>query len=138
MKQLLNFLLLSLLIITSLCACKDSEDSDWLVSYPRQEEKVTITFAGETGTLYFDESVKQWCFRFVDQKVYQRAFGEEQGPIVIIDNISDSIIGLAGPAKVTGTMSVYQYLTAKDMAKFGVTYVVYKMKVDKIESIQEY
>ena len=43
-----------------------------------------------------------------------------------------------GPAKVTGTMSVYQYLTAKAMVKFGVTYVVYKMNVDKIESIQEY
>lgn len=138
MKQLLNLFLLSLLILTSLCACKDSDDSDWLVSYPKQEEIVPITFADETGLLYFDEIVKRWCFRFVDQKVYQRTFGEEQGPIVIIDNISDSIIGLAGPAKVTGTMSVYQYLTAKDMAKFGVTYVVYKMKVDKIESIQEY
>lgn len=133
MKQLLNLFLLSLLIVTSLCACKETEDSQWLVSYPRQEEMVPITFTDETGTLYFDESVKQWCFRFDDQRVYQRSFGEEQGPKVIIDNISDSIVNLAGPAKITGTMSVYQYLTAKGMAKFGVTYVVYKMKVDKIE-----
>lgn len=138
MKQLLNFLLLSLLVFTSLCACKDRDDSDWLASYPRQEEIVPITFADETGLLYFDEIVKRWCFHFVDHKVYQRTFGEEQGPIVIVDNISNAIIDLAGPAKVTGTMSVYQYLTAKAMLKFGVTYVVYKMNVDKIESIQEY
>jgi hypothetical protein len=39
MKQLLNFLLLSLLVFTSLCACKDSDDSDWLVSYIQNKRR---------------------------------------------------------------------------------------------------
>ncbi len=138
MKQLLNLFLLSLLIVTSLCACKETEDSQWLVSYPRQEEIVPIAFTDETGTLYFDESVKQWCVNFDNQQIFvTRRFGLEEGPAVIVDNINDSIIGLAGPVKVSGTMLLDHILTPRNDNGTGPTIWVYRLKVSKIEGVKK-
>lgn len=138
MKQLLNLFLLSLLIVTSLCACKETEDGQWLVSYPRQEEIVPIAFTDETGTLYFDESVKQWCVNFDNQQIFvTRRFGLEEGPAVIVDNINDSIIGLAGPVKVSGTMLLDHILTPRNDNGTGPTIWVYRLKVSKIEGVKK-
>lgn len=139
MKQFVNLFLLILLVLTSLCACKDSDDSDWLVSYPKQEEIVPITFADETGTLYFDRSVNHWCINFDNQQIFvTRRFGLEEGPAVIVDNINDSIIGLAGPVKVSGTMLLDHILTPRNDNGTGPTIWVYRLKVSKLEGMKEH